>query len=410
MRPLWRNIGWLLASRGVNAALSLVYLALATRSLGLADFGRFTLIVVMAQAIVGVASFQTWQAIVRWGTPQDVRHAAGFAVALDLCSIAIGTLIAAVSCWFAPMVLPLPPDLRGVAFALCVAALTAIRSTPTGLLRLHDRYDRAAIAEAVLPALRAVGGVMAALIHPCIETFIAAWAVAELGCAAAYWHLAQRLQPISVNDISLFRLPRLHHEVWRFVWATNLSRSLSVLSRQVLLLIVGALGGPALAAGYRVASQLGQALVQLAEAVGRAIYPEFVRQGDNAEAIAASMARLALIGGTAATLLALVGGAWAIEIIAGPTFVFAATAMVVLTTAGACELWIASWDALLVAKGWAATAFAIRAVPLALSLAAIPWAIAWSGLQGVAISLLASSLCMAAGFAWVLRYRRSALS
>ena len=35
MRRLFTNMGWLLGGRGINAVLSLVYLALATRTLGL---------------------------------------------------------------------------------------------------------------------------------------------------------------------------------------------------------------------------------------------------------------------------------------------------------------------------------------------------------------------------------------
>src|SRR3546814_2806880 len=51
VRAAARNLGWLLASRGVLAVLSLVYLGVATRTLGAADFGRFALITGASQAI-----------------------------------------------------------------------------------------------------------------------------------------------------------------------------------------------------------------------------------------------------------------------------------------------------------------------------------------------------------------------
>ncbi|MGN6622487.1 MAG: lipopolysaccharide biosynthesis protein, partial [Sphingomonas sp.] len=44
VRAAARNLGWLLASRGVLAVLSLVYLGIATRTLGVYNFGRFALI------------------------------------------------------------------------------------------------------------------------------------------------------------------------------------------------------------------------------------------------------------------------------------------------------------------------------------------------------------------------------
>jgi O-antigen/teichoic acid export membrane protein len=71
MKRLFSNMGWLLGGRGLNAVLSLVYLALATRALGTVGFGHFALIVALGQAITGLANFQTWQFIVRWGASGD---------------------------------------------------------------------------------------------------------------------------------------------------------------------------------------------------------------------------------------------------------------------------------------------------------------------------------------------------
>ncbi len=97
MKRLFSNIGWLLGGRGFNAVMSLVYLYLATHTLGTEGFGHFALIVALGQAIAGFANFQTWQFIIRWGAngndegappdPEKVREATGFAMALDLLSV-----------------------------------------------------------------------------------------------------------------------------------------------------------------------------------------------------------------------------------------------------------------------------------------------------------------------------------
>jgi hypothetical protein len=73
--------------------LSLGYLALATRALGLEGFGKFVLAVSFSQAITGLASFQTWQAVVRWGHGrEDPAEAVGFALALDLVTVVAGSI------------------------------------------------------------------------------------------------------------------------------------------------------------------------------------------------------------------------------------------------------------------------------------------------------------------------------
>ncbi len=54
MKRLWQNIGWLLGGRGFNAVMSLVYLAIATRTLGLEGFGYFAIIIALGQTVTEI--------------------------------------------------------------------------------------------------------------------------------------------------------------------------------------------------------------------------------------------------------------------------------------------------------------------------------------------------------------------
>ncbi|WP_324828426.1 lipopolysaccharide biosynthesis protein [Qipengyuania zhejiangensis] len=401
MIRLIRNIGWLLSGRGVNAVLSLVYLALATRTLGFDGFGYFAIIVALGQTVTGLANFQTWQFVVRWGSGKDgPGEATGFAIALDMLSIALGLVLAAVLCWSAQFWLPLPLDLLPVAFGYCLVSLLAIRTTPTGLLRLRFEYGRATAAEAVQPIIRAIGAVLAVLFLPTVIGFILAWAAAEVAVAAALWFAAGRSQRIDLSKISLWRIPRDHPGAWKFVWSTNLTGSLNVGSKQVLILLVGAIGGEGFAGGFRVASQLGQALVSLAQTVSKAIYPELVHARENAHDMARRMANIALIGGALAVLVAVLFGRQGLVFIAGPEFSVVYWAMVILAIAGAIELVGASLESLLVSAGRAGTALAMRAVPTLLGLALLKAAMDWNGLKGAAFTVLGSSALAVIGF-WV---------
>ena len=125
MQRLLKNIGWLLTGRGLNAVLSIVYLALATRTLGLDNFGYFAIILALGQTVTGLANFQTWQFVVRWGA-DELADATGFAIALDLLSMLLGLVLAAVLVSTAPLWLPLPDDLLPLAFGYCVVSLLAI--------------------------------------------------------------------------------------------------------------------------------------------------------------------------------------------------------------------------------------------------------------------------------------------
>ncbi|UVI39307.1 lipopolysaccharide biosynthesis protein [Qipengyuania spongiae] len=401
MKRLFGNIGWLLGGRGFNAVLSLVYLALATRTLGLDGFGHFALIVALGQTVTGIANFQTWQFVVRWGAEdKGAQRAVGFAIALDLLSILVGALMSALLVWSIQFWLPLPDELLPLAFGFCVVSLLSIRTTPTGVLRLHFAYGRATAAEAVQPAIRAVGAGLAALLMPTVTGFILAWAAAEVGVALAIWLTAAKIEPVDWKEVSLKRLPREKPGAWKFVWAINFTGSLNIGGKQVMLLLVGALGGEALAGGFRVASQLGQALVQLAQAVSKAVYPELVHARDAAHDMARRIANIALVAGVIAVIAAIVLGRPGLALIAGPEFSGVYWAMVILAIAGAFELVGASLESLLVSAGKAHTAFLIRAVPTLLAFVLLQTSIDWMGLKGAGFAVLGSSALSVLGF-WV---------
>lgn len=401
MGRLLRNIGWLLTGRAVNAILSLVYLALATRALGLDGFGYFALIVALGQTVTGLANFQTWQFVVRWGAGKEgPGEATGFAIALDIVSVVLGAMLAAILVYTAQFWLPLPQDLLPLAFAFCIVSLLAIRTTPTGLLRLRFRFKEATAAEAVQPFVRAIGAIIAFAFMPTVTGFVIAWAAAEVAVAIALWIVAMRKERLSIAQISLRNIPRKHADVWRFVISTNASGSLNVGGKQVMILLVGAIGGEAFAGGFRVASQLGQALVHLAQAISKAIFPELVHAKDDAVAMARRMANIAVVGGALAVLVAILFGRWGLVAIAGPEFRVVYWAMVILSVAGAIELVGASLESLLVSAGRAGTAFLVRAVPMALAFALLEVAMGWQGLKGAALTMVGASALAVLGF-WV---------
>ena len=286
-----------------------------------------------------------------------------------------------------------------------MVSLLSIRSTPTGLLRLHDRFARAAAADATTSTVRVLGAIFIAIVTPSIQSFLIVWSLAELATAAMYWRMAARTEPIAWRRISLTRLPREQEGAWKFVIGTSLTGTLSVASRQLLVLLVGGLGGPALAGIYRVAAQLGEGLLKLAQAVLRAVYPELVRDPDQARAIVSRITGIAIITGIIVVVLALLAAEWVIIAIAGTAFLAAYWPMVLLSAAAALELAGASLEALLVARGRAITNFLLRGIPTAIGLASLPWMVERMGVIGAAVIVLATSCVSVAGFVLMTRER-----
>jgi O-antigen/teichoic acid export membrane protein len=406
MKQVFANMGWLLGGRGFNAVLSLVYLAIAARTLGTEGFGHFALIIALGQAITGFSSFQTWQFIVRWGADPDnpgvdlqrAREATGFAVALDGVSVAVGTLASAVLVLTAPLWLDVPPELMWLTFGYCVISLLTIRTTPTGMLRLHSEYGKATWAEAVQPVIRASGAVLAWWLMPDVTGFILAFALSEVGTAIALWIVAARVQPVPLSSISLRAIPARHKDAWRFVLSTNMSGSLAVAGKQVMILLVGTFGGAYLAGGFRIANQLGVALIALAQTISKAILPELVQSRDGAVEIARRMANIAAIAGVTAVVTAILFGRPGLALIAGEQFTGFYWAMIILSIAGAVELVGASLESLLISAGKAHVAFLVRLFPTILALVMLEMAIGWKGAQGAGFAVLGSSVLTVVGF------------
>jgi len=369
LRRVGANAGWLMMARIVQAVLSIAYLAIATRTLGLADFGRFSLIVAIAQGISAVVGFQTWQFVVQYGTRAQmagdgphVDRIVGFAALLDFAAAAVGGLLALLAILLLGPLLKVPHDLYGAAFGFCLAMLVAVRSTPTGVLRLDQRFRDAALADSVSPAVRAIGAVIAALAHPSITGFLAAWAVAELATAAAYWRAALRERRLALAPEGLRRVVREEPAVWRFVFLTNLSSTITLTSKQFTLIVVGAFGGPAAAGMFRVAAQLAQAMVKATQTVSRAAYGELVRSfaTGSDRALLAQMTGIA--GAVAAGLVgfAALFGEPLLHLIATRQFSGAYGPIIILVAAAGLDLFGFAFEPAMTARGHAAMAFRLR--------------------------------------------------
>src|SRR5579884_3027780 len=99
-RSLLKNTSYLGVSKIVAAIAGVATLAFAGRGLGVILFGTLILITSYVKAVSGIAKFQSWQLIVRYGARavdgevEDFKTSTGFAFALDALSGVGGMLVA----------------------------------------------------------------------------------------------------------------------------------------------------------------------------------------------------------------------------------------------------------------------------------------------------------------------------
>ena len=341
-RSLLKNSSYLGASQAVAAVTSLAALALAGWSLGVELVGLLILIHSYVDAASNLSKFQSWQLVVRYGgqvlvsdDPSDFKTATGFSIGLDIISSIVGML-------GAMLVLPvlgpkfgIPAQYMTVALVYCTLIPTYASMTPSGVLRVLDRFDLISWQGTIQPISRAILGAIAWAANAPFIAWLAIWYVTSMGSDLYFWFVAWRqmkrrnlhrgVRPI----LRPIQLPG----AWRFAIHVNLTSSLSGAWAPVSRLIVGGLLGRAAAALYAIASNLADASQKPTNLLARAFYPEVARMDLSTKQPWKLMVRGSVVAGAVGILaigIVILGGKPLIGLVFGHRFIPAYAPLMVL--------------------------------------------------------------------------------
>jgi O-antigen/teichoic acid export membrane protein len=342
LRSLLKNTSYLGASRIVAALCGIATLALAGRSLGVLLLGTLILITSYAKAISGIAKFQSWQLIVRYGghgvahgDPEHFKVATGFAFSLDLVSGIAGMLIAVALLPFVGKWAGIEPQYLWLGMFYCTLLPTMGSATPSGVLRVLDRFDLLGWSDTLMPISRAILAAVAYAAGGGLSAYVVIWYVSDLAGNLFGWFLAWR-ELKRTGHLEGMR-PTLRPDplpgAWRFAINVNLAASVQAIWGPTGRLVVGGLLGPAGAALFRIASTLADAAQKPADLLGRAFYPEIMRMDLSSNKPWKLMRRVVVLAsGTAAIAigLLLLGGKPLLSLLFGKSFLGAYAPLVLL--------------------------------------------------------------------------------
>ncbi|WP_419825305.1 lipopolysaccharide biosynthesis protein [Sphingomonas sp.] len=375
-RRMARNVGWLLGGRGFLGVASLGYLALPARALGPRDFGLFMLILAYGQTIANLVSFQSWQAVVRYGVPHveagrrdALARLVGVAAALDLAVALVGAGLGVVALplaghWLGWTTIPT----RAVA-AFVALLLLSTGTAASGVLRLVDRFDLLTYAEAVGPTIRLGGAALAWWLGATLPGFLAIWAGAAIAQAAATWGCAFAAggTRLALGGAAFRQAVVENGRLLRFLVQTNLSASLGLLN-QVGTLVVGGVAGPAAAGGFRLAAKLAKSLAKPVQLVARALFPEFARlvadegRRDAATIVLRRVTWAATAVGAVTVIVVALAGRSILRLVTGHDYGFAYPYLVAFSIAAAIEVSGFALEPFLNASGRAGRVLGARAI------------------------------------------------
>lgn len=423
-RRVLGNASILLGGKLATAVLGLATTALAARALGLREFGILTLIYAFANAVSDIVEFQSWQAVLHYGTRplQEGRlsvfqRVLSFSLLLDGIGAIAGLCVGIAGVLLFGVQLGWPASATSLALLFTTSVIWMATATATGVLRLVDRFDLLAIQDNVEAAVRLIGAAIAFFAGGGLIAFLVVWYVASMlsfTCRVYFaWHELNRRAYLTGFRWGTRGITHELPGIWRFCLTTNFNGTLQLAFTHIGTLSSGWFLGPSAAALYRIARQVATAIVKPTRLVMPAMYPELARlwAAGNTKALYRLVMQVALSGGAVATVLLLVaafGGRWALRVTLGDDFVGAAPVMTWLVGSAAVGIWALPLEPFLISTGRATTAFVTRAFVTVLYLPALFYGLKHFGLLGAGYATVAAmALLFFVQFLAVLRIFRA---
>lgn len=335
-RRILQNAGQLVGGKIAAGLISLVYMAVAARYLGVAGYGTLNLVHGYAAFVGGVVAFSGYQTLVKFGAglldskinaPLKPLRQLFWLMALvefAMAALAISVAISLVS--IAGRQMEWNPEAMAFGPYYCLAICATVRTTPHGILQLAGRFDLLAIHALIMPMTRLLGVAMVVIFGGDFFAFLLVWLIAAFAEGISMWimGLAQlhRLGAGLTPSLSPSQTVGRHEGLMRFAAITNAEITMREFAPRITPLILGWVIGPVAAGLYSLSTRIAAVLVQPAQLLGQASFAVIARlfaQGrdeDASEAVwravqSVTAASLVLVGALAlfsAQILTFVGG------------------------------------------------------------------------------------------------------
>jgi len=347
VRRMVKNSGYLLSTSGFTAAASMLQGILCARILGAAGFGILGTITLFTSVINNFVSFRMGELVVKYvghhietGNPRlaaaTFKLAGIFEMVASLLAFGLIVLLSPLGAkYFAK-----DPQMANmfVLYGLVVLA-NLIAESSTGLLQIFDRFRRLAglgIAQSSLTLILIVityftnGGLRGILI-----AYLASKALGAIGISAAAVIEATRRWGTGWWRTPIDLLKSSYRELASFAVSTNISATISLITKDSELLWVSWLRGPTEAGYYKLALSLANLVQMPVDPMPQATYPELSRQSannlwSNFRYILRQGSRLAGAYSLITTVLLVIFGRYVIQLLYSPEFLPAYPALVIL--------------------------------------------------------------------------------
>ncbi len=347
VRRMLKNSGYLFSTTGVSAAASMLQGILTARMLGVEGFGILGTIILFISVINNLVSFRMGELVVKYVGLYTEQSDPGSAAALFKLAALIEVVASMLA--FCLIFLLAPPAAKYLVkdpnteqlFVLygLVVLVNLITESSTGLLQIFDRFRRLAglgILQSfftlflIMIAFIQNGGIQSILLAYLLGKTLGALiiSISALREANRHWGMNWWRTPLT-------KIKAEFREIGLFAVSTNISATISLVTKDSEILWVSLLRNPTEAGYYKLALALANLVQMPVEPLPQATYPELSRQvarnhWGNIKYLLKQGSRLAGTYSVLATLFLLIFGKWIIKFLYAEEFLPAYPALAIL--------------------------------------------------------------------------------
>jgi O-antigen/teichoic acid export membrane protein len=288
LRRLFKNAAVLFSGNMAASLLGIASMALTARALGVEDFGVLVLITTYVAVVDNLVNFQSWQAVIKYGADalaqkkdQDFKSLVKFGFMLDGGTAILGMFIGAFAAWFVG-------NWRGwdeqhvlMAAIYSIVILFHVQGTPTGLLRLFNRFNKVAYQHVIASSIRLIGVSIAFFAGAGLWAFLLVWAVVDIlgRLILVYfaWHELEQRKFHGILQSKISGISQKFSGLWGFALTTNINSSIRMTSRELDIMIIAAMLSPTAVGLYKIAKQFSLVIQKTIGPLYQSIFPELAR-------------------------------------------------------------------------------------------------------------------------------------
>ena len=401
---LLKNAGKLLSGDIIAQVLGLIAVALTARALGPEKYGVLVLIQAYIAVIDKLVNFQSWQALIKYGTDAleenadyEFKQLVKFGTVLDLGSALLGTIIAFIGAYVVGSWQGWTSDTIFMIMLYSSVIFFNLSGTPTAILRLFDKFGLFSVQKIIAGVIKVIGVAIVYILGQGLFAFLLVYIITiifgYLILLFMGWRELRTKKFHRIFSAQLSGITQKFEGLWSYVWTTNLSGSVRMASRNVDTIVVGAILGTAATGMYEIAKKFANVVNRLSNPLYQAIYPDLARlwsKRDKDGFIKLGLQSACFAGAVALVIwgIFLALGDWIIYLSVGANYIEAYPVLIWYLMAIVIEIFAFPLQPAMLAMGYPQKSFYIHVITTIMYFLALFPLLHYVGLSGAGIAYL----------------------